>query len=141
MNNFFRNEVGNIKKTFSFILILIILIEVRASVIWYFTEYNIGSGFSRDFIVFSDVWHDRDEQSIPASGRKYLNDLLNDGEWKNGRLNADYDAFFNCESDQRIYYASSQGVFYDITADKYLIISDEQRVTLNEYLGYITKYK
>lgn len=121
-------------KIFLLLLALILLIEGCIAIRWHFTEYKI-SGL--EFMVFSDVWGHKDEHDFPHNTRHFLRTLLNRGDWKNGYFDCDYDAHFNCVGRQTIYYSSEKGIFYDSTADKYLIISEEERTTLNEYFGYV----
>lgn len=143
-------------KIFLLILALILLIEGCVAIRWHFTEYKISV---LEFMVFSDVWGNKDEHAFHHNTRHFLRTLLNEGDWKNGYFACDYDSYFNCEGDrtiyysseegiifnctgrQTVYYSSEKGIFYDSTANKYLIIDEEDRVTLNEYFGYVLPYK
>ena len=118
------------KKILLFILLLFLVDNVAYEIKYYSDEYQL-SRF--EFYVRSEVYG---SQSFEGDGKKYLRKLLNDGKWEPGYRDCNYDAWFFCHNDKIIEYAAYEGVFYDVNANKHLVLTDEEKMTLNEYLDY-----
>lgn len=67
--------------------------------------------------------------------KRFIIDLLNSGDW--------YDELAKCPADiefapqrQSVGYCTEEGIFNDFTREKSLKISEEDRITVNGYLGF-----
>ena len=60
-------------------------------------------------------------------------DLLNNGEWNNDlcKCRCDYQLTLN---GKKLNYSSEIGAFNNITDEQYLILSDDDKVAVNEYM-------
>ncbi len=78
------------------------------------------------------------EIELDSEAQEYIIDLLNNGRW--------YFDLIKCPADVNFYtkgmtlgYCAESGAFNDFTLRRSLVVTEEQRVIINEYLGLNNK--
>lgn len=64
----------------------------------------------------------------------YFNSLLKNGKWEEGLIKMSGDYIFMLRNGDTISYASDLGAINDEANNRYLLLTDEQKSTLNEFL-------
>ena len=75
-----------------------------------------------------------DALELDIKDKRYIVALFNDGEWTGTAPNCIYDYIFVTQR-ERVYYHSDCGALYDATEHVSLLLTDEERTSVNSVLG------
>jgi hypothetical protein len=118
-----RGEVVYMKKTYIFLLLLVLLIMPACGKVDYGTEP----------VKLFDVSVKGEFRELSEEESSYLRSVWKEADWESGNTKTIYDYVFKLE-EFSIRYTSEQGLFNDVTHHRHYKVTEEQRDYINSVI-------
>ncbi len=107
--------------------------------VFVFALVGCSSGEMYELPWWGDFCYSDNEHKVlelAADDAEYIVQLLNEATWEEGasRYKMESNFIFNTHA-QEIYYCSEYGTFDDLTTNRNITVSEEQRLAINNIVG------